>query len=498
MHRIALSFAVILLFAQNADSQFFDVSRILQHYEHAIVRIEADDGFGSGFFVSGDGWILTNRHVVSDEENYPNDRIRVRLRNGKVYSKQQIKRSYSSDLALIKISYHPRITIPIYSHSLEPLRGKPVATIGHPKGENWSVTAGNISHVDPDQSALDKSEYGRHGEILNHSVDINPGNSGGPLINETGHVVGVVAASLFLSQNLNIAVNADAIRQFLREHNVSFSTESSLPIDISDCQRILDHYSRGMKLLSDEKEEFIRKQESFSEYMRKQEKKLESDRRQLLEDKDFMNRAAGIRRELDRRASTVSQAERNVSERENALSRRETALQSRIREFEREKELSRYMYPKRFSLELHSAFSFHTGEDQSFSYFGRIGAALLYRIGVDTRSYASQDNPCDRIGIGAGYVEVLDSELQSVHAIRDLVAILDIDERVRFSVGRVWSDSDTWNYGHYPWIINVTYYLSRYGYPIGLTVGSLSTERFTHTGFTVGLTAGVGLNMLRI
>ena len=140
---------------------------------------EIEQSQGSGFFISADGYILTNAHVVGNAQN-----IQVRLLDRRVYAASLVGLDRRADIALLKID----------ASGLPAVRlGKPdsvavgewVVAIGSPFGFENSVTAGIVSakgRVFPEESFV---------PFIQTDVAINPGNSGGPLFNLAGEVVGI-------------------------------------------------------------------------------------------------------------------------------------------------------------------------------------------------------------------------------------------------------------------------------------------------------------------
>jgi serine protease Do len=134
-------------------------------------------GVGSGFFISSDGYILTNNHVVTDSNG-----IYVTLTDGKEYKAKVIGTDPRTDIALIKIDIHgaPPLTI---GDSDKLKKGQWVLAIGSPFGLDSTVTAGIVSAINRDT--------GDYLPFIQTDVAVNPGNSGGPLIDLEGRVVGI-------------------------------------------------------------------------------------------------------------------------------------------------------------------------------------------------------------------------------------------------------------------------------------------------------------------
>ena len=138
-------------------------------------------GSGSGFIISGDGYIITNHHVVEDA-----DEVRVLLSDKREYKAKVIGSDKRTDTALIKIEATglPRAVIG------DPNKlkvGEWVVAIGQPFGLESTMTAGILSAKQRDINGGGNDLV----PFLQTDVAINPGNSGGPLFNMKGEVVGI-------------------------------------------------------------------------------------------------------------------------------------------------------------------------------------------------------------------------------------------------------------------------------------------------------------------
>ncbi len=137
---------------------------------------------GSGFILSGDGYILTNNHVVEDA-----DEIFVRLVDRREFEARVVGTDPRSDLALLKVDADDLPTVDIgSSRDLRP--GEWVLAIGSPFGLDYSVTAGIVSAKGRSLPNENNEDYV---PFIQTDVAINPGNSGGPLFDLDGRVVGI-------------------------------------------------------------------------------------------------------------------------------------------------------------------------------------------------------------------------------------------------------------------------------------------------------------------
>ncbi len=134
-------------------------------------------GVGSGFIISGDGYVLTNAHVVEGA-----DEVFVTLTDKREFKAKIIGSDRRTDVALVKIEGTdlPRLTM---GDSGKLRVGEWVIAIGSPFGLESTVTAGIVS--------ANQRDTGDYLPLIQTDVAVNPGNSGGPLINMRGEVVGI-------------------------------------------------------------------------------------------------------------------------------------------------------------------------------------------------------------------------------------------------------------------------------------------------------------------
>ena len=170
-------------------------------------------GGGSGFLVTSDGMIITNKHVVSDTQaDYT-----VILNDNKEYLAKVLARDSVSDIAVIKIdgSNFPTVMLG-NSDSIE--IGQTAIAIGNSLGEfSNSVSKGIISGLKRNVTA--GSELGgvseRLTDIIQTDAAINPGNSGGPLLDIGGNVIGVNVAMAQGAENVGFALPINQVKKII-------------------------------------------------------------------------------------------------------------------------------------------------------------------------------------------------------------------------------------------------------------------------------------------
>ncbi len=172
---------------------------------------------GSGFIVSSDGLIITNKHVVSQE----NVEYKVVTKDGKEYSVEEIKKDPVNDVAIIRINASG--LKPVELGDSENLKvGQFVIAIGTALGEfRHTVTTGVISGLGRGIVAGSAFEgyVERIDDVIQTDAAINPGNSGGPLLNSAGQVIGVNVAVAQGAENIGFAIPIKVVKEGLDQFN---------------------------------------------------------------------------------------------------------------------------------------------------------------------------------------------------------------------------------------------------------------------------------------
>ncbi len=139
---------------------------------------------GSGVVMTADGYILTNHHVVDGA-----DAIVLQLQDGREAAAKVIGTDPEIDLAVLKINLENLVPIELANQKVSV--GDVVLAIGNPFGVGQSVSQGIISATQRKGLGLNTFE-----DFIQTDAAINPGNSGGPLVDSTGHLVGINSAIL--------------------------------------------------------------------------------------------------------------------------------------------------------------------------------------------------------------------------------------------------------------------------------------------------------------
>ena len=151
---------------------------------------EIEQGSGSGFLVSADGYILTNNHVVEGAEQ-----VTVRLLDRREFKAKVVGSDPNTDVAVLKIDAKNLPPMAL-GNSDDARVGEWVLAIGNPLGEGltFTVTSGIVSAKGRALNGLPRAGQGSIQDFIQTDAAINPGNSGGPLVSVRGEVIGINSA----------------------------------------------------------------------------------------------------------------------------------------------------------------------------------------------------------------------------------------------------------------------------------------------------------------
>lgn len=194
----------------------FNVSDIVAKAKPAVVKIVAVDAnenprkTGTGFFITSDGLLVTNNHVIEGAAD-----LFAQTNTGAIYIfRCVVFRSVDLDLALLKFAATgvPHLTLGSSVHVAE---GKQIIVISRPEGLETTVSDGIISAFRNDRSSL---------EI---TATISPGSSGAPVLDESGQVIGVANSICKEGQDPNWAIAVETLKMaFLAEAEQPANSQS--------------------------------------------------------------------------------------------------------------------------------------------------------------------------------------------------------------------------------------------------------------------------------
>lgn len=192
-------FASVLSRLMFRDGLFSD---ILPKVMSSIVVIQAGSYLGTGVFISSQGHIITNTHVVIN--NLTSVTVK---REGKPDRKAEITMmSTGHDLFIFRCDMLPDETFLKLNPNIE--LGQHVGIIGHPYGLRDTFTQGQVSHVD-------------RGDVFQTDAPINPGNSGGAAINEYGELIGVTVSKSAEGEGLGFCIKAQYVIDLCKAAKIS-------------------------------------------------------------------------------------------------------------------------------------------------------------------------------------------------------------------------------------------------------------------------------------
>ncbi|MFH1393012.1 MAG: trypsin-like peptidase domain-containing protein [Patescibacteria group bacterium] len=177
--------------------------------EHGRIKV----GGGSGFIISPDGFVLTNKHVVVDPKA---DYTVVTSENKKFHAKV-VARDPINDVAILKIEGEGLAHIKLGESSDLEL-GQTVVAIGNALGQfqntvSTGIVSGLSRHITA-QAGADGQQQELRG-VIQTDAAINPGNSGGPLVDINGEAIGINSAVVFGAQNIGFAIPINAAKKAL-------------------------------------------------------------------------------------------------------------------------------------------------------------------------------------------------------------------------------------------------------------------------------------------
>jgi S1-C subfamily serine protease len=225
------------------ESEFGFKTKYLKMYPNVSNEIESSDNYissGTGFFISNDGYLVTNHHIVRDAKNLS---VQIKSENGlKDYKAEIVSDDKKNDLTILKISntdFQFNNEIPFLINGNEFPIGTSVYTLGYPMietmGESIKLSDGIISS---------NSGYMSNSSVYQVTVPINPGNSGGPLFDKDGNLVGIINAKYSGAENVTYAIKSKYLLEMLHEANLNTSNPKAQQLQnlsLVDQVEILDN-----------------------------------------------------------------------------------------------------------------------------------------------------------------------------------------------------------------------------------------------------------------
>lgn len=198
---------------------------IFQNVSPAVTLVitgngENVDALGTGVVVESSGYVLTNWHVVAGHQDavvFMKPPSGADVQKKYAYYAQVVYANPVPDLALLKLMELPASLPAVLIGDIAQAQiAEDIHIIGHPHGQLWSYSTGVLSQIRDDYSWKYEDGSQHHAKVLQMQTAINPGNSGGPVVDDSGHLIGLVAMSEE-GQNLDYAIAADVIKSFLAQ-----------------------------------------------------------------------------------------------------------------------------------------------------------------------------------------------------------------------------------------------------------------------------------------
>ena len=210
---MAVAFAACLLLLggtvwlsrKEAPTEALTVQEVSEMVNPGTVLIyassSAKSGFGTGFFVRQNGYIVTNYHIIESMEN-----VSVTLYSGDELEAEVVWYSTADDLAILKVDGKGYPTLKIGDSDGVKI-GDTAIAIGNPGGNicPWTTTMGIVSAVNREVT-VEGSRAIVDLTMMQTDAQVNPGNSGGPLCNDRGEVIGIVTRKLTDYEGIGMAI----------------------------------------------------------------------------------------------------------------------------------------------------------------------------------------------------------------------------------------------------------------------------------------------------
>lgn len=216
--RLALAAGICLFIFANQARAELAPEDLYEKYKPAVVKIDTFQrgiriGQGSGFFVSSDGVIVTNAHVLSPGLTSQFS-AEITTADGKVFKTFTIagcRDQRGMDICVIKVPFKPKSWITSQPTKLKP--GQQVYVIGHPKGYEFTISSGMLSGVRNLQGGIEQVQM---------TASTSPGNSGGPILNSSGELLGMTTwmRGEADSNDLNFGISNKEIVNYVSKTNV--------------------------------------------------------------------------------------------------------------------------------------------------------------------------------------------------------------------------------------------------------------------------------------
>lgn len=188
-----------------------ELTKLVSQVRSSVVTVIASNGDGkpisqgTGFFISTNGTLITNGHVIRGA-----GKVSIKTKSGKLYNIAEIiAEDVDGDLVVLRADTRGDRVRPLRLSSATVLSGQRIFVVGSPLGLEETVSEGIVSAVRKVEGV---------GSIIQITAAISPGSSGSPVINARGEIVGVATLNLKGGQNLNFAIPSSRVAALLRQN----------------------------------------------------------------------------------------------------------------------------------------------------------------------------------------------------------------------------------------------------------------------------------------
>ncbi len=201
--------------SQQQTSATFSAEELFRRYQPAVVKVlirqqQIPIATGTGFFVSSQGDLVTNHHVIKNALKTGSFSVEFALSDGTVikdFLVANCRDERQIDLCLLKLPVKPKSWFKLANY--KPAPGETIYVIGHPQGLDFSISNGIVSAL---------RESPTNVQELQISAAISPGNSGGPIFNSHGTLVGVANKFYKDGQNLNFGILVGEVSTYINKN----------------------------------------------------------------------------------------------------------------------------------------------------------------------------------------------------------------------------------------------------------------------------------------
>lgn len=223
--------------ASGSTGDLSAVPGIVREVESSVVTIQTPEGIGSGVIYRSDGTIVTDAHVVEDQEKKPFKSVQIRFADGSEASATVVGVDDATDVGVVKAD---RGDLPSAKFSAAlPQVGQLTVVIGSPLGLEQTVTAGIVSALHRNMPPSEESPQGLI-DLIQTDAPISPGNSGGAVVNSSSEIIGLSEAYLPPSSGAvsigfvtPTATVVDVAEQILKSGTAKHPVLGIVPTDIS-------------------------------------------------------------------------------------------------------------------------------------------------------------------------------------------------------------------------------------------------------------------------